>query len=819
VRSRFSLVATLFLVSGATGLLYEVAFSKLLAYVFGATAYAVSTVLAAFMGGLALGAHFGGRRAGGVGRPLMAYGVLEIAVGVACAVSPWALGGLTAAYVALARAAPGSLALLTVGRAALTAAVVVVPTTAMGATLPLLSRVLASDLRDDAHPDESGRRLAGLYAINTAGGAAGALASAYAILPALGVRGTMRAAALANVVIGAVAFFAGKKPWSPAAGFEQGGGEAGRKIPRNLPASPPCESLRGAPATGAEEATPAHHEDRLFTALAFASGFLVFAAEVVETHLLALLIGNSAYAFGLMLAVFLVCLAAGAARAPAFAQRHGASALSRGLVLSALGVAVTLPLWAYLPSIFAFAGKHVASWAGREACRAGAALAVLVLPTLWMGSTFPLLLRRVASRPDVASRVGRLTVANTLGTIAGSLATGYLVLPLLGSQRSLAAVAAAFAVASVAAATAPGLLVRDFRRAVWIGAAAGALAFVLPRWDMARLTSGANVYFTLGPRPDTLEMVREDVHGGVTTVARRGEVTTLYTNGKFQGDDGAEMSAQRRFAHFPSLFVAREERALVVGLGTGTTLGTIASYPYRRIDVAEISPSIVEASRAFFAGPSLGALDDPRVHLSLNDGRNLLLIATEPYDLVTIELTSVWFAGAASLYSREFYELTRDRMTPEGVLQQWVQLHHIRRRELAAIVRTLRGVFPEVALFVGGTQGILVASRRPLVASAARLARLEERPELRATLGGRHLPDLLDELLSSGPELDRFVAESAAEDEKAGEDAPVSTDDNLYLEYATPKGNVLNYDASLRECLTMLEAYRTPLVRRRHLGP
>src|SRR3954471_1758884 len=181
VRSRFSLVATLFLVSGATGLLYEVAFSKLLAYVFGATAYAVSTVLSAFMAGLALGAHFGGKNAARARRPLMAYGALEMVVGAVCALSPAALAWLTQTYVGLARSAPGSMATLTLGRAVLTGLVVVVPTVAMGATLPLLSRVVAG-VREG--PD-SARRLAGLYAINTAGGAAGALASAYVILPPL----------------------------------------------------------------------------------------------------------------------------------------------------------------------------------------------------------------------------------------------------------------------------------------------------------------------------------------------------------------------------------------------------------------------------------------------------------------------------------------------------------------------------------------------------------------------------------------------------------------------------------------------------------
>jgi spermidine synthase len=791
VSRRFPLVAALFLVSGATGLLYEVAFSKLLAYVFGATAYAVSTVLAAFMGGLALGAHFGGRNAARVVRPLMVYGVLEVVVGAVCVASPAALSWLTLAYVALARSAPGSLPTITAARAVLTALVVVVPTVAMGATLPLLARVVAGARGGD--PGASGRRLAGLYAINTAGGAAGALASAYFILPALGIHGTMRAAALANVIIGMIAFL------------------AGRAAPPEALVEPPTST----PVVAAEQAAhpPAEippAEDRLFLALALASGSLVFAAEVIETHLLALLIGNSAYAFGLMLAVFLVCLAVGAARAPAFARRHGASALSRGLRITALSIAVTLPLWAELPRVFTFAGKHIASFGGRELCRAVAALGILVLPTFWMGSTFPLLLERIAARPDVAAKVGRLTMVNTLGTIAGSILTGYFILPELGSQGALAAVAAAFAVASLASARAAPLAPSE-RTHAWITAAVVALTLFMPRWDMARLTSGANVYFAAGPPPDRIDFVREDVHGGVTTVTRRGSLTTLYTNGKFQGDDGPEMPAQRRFAHFPSLFVDREERALVIGLGTGTTLGTIATYPWRRINVAEISPSIVEASRRFFAGPSLFALDDPRVSLELNDGRNLLLVAAEPYDLITIELTSVWFAGAASLYSHEFYELCRSRLSEGGVLQQWVQLHHIRRRELATIIRTLRGVFPHVALFVGGAQGILVARSLPLVASQARLDALEQRPALRDTLNGQRLKDLVREIVASGEELDRFVAET--------DGAITSTDDNLYLEYATPKGNVLNYDASLAETLALLERYRSPDVERRHLGP
>ncbi|MBK9264919.1 MAG: fused MFS/spermidine synthase [Polyangiaceae bacterium] len=785
VRPRFSLVVLLFLVSGSTGLLYEVAFGKLLGYVFGATAYAISTVLASFMGGLALGAHIGGKHASKLGKPLAAYGVLEIIVGIVCAVSPVALEALTRVYVSLAQNAPDSLATITALRAAMAVGIVIVPTVAMGATLPILSRVVAGERESGSE-----RRLSILYAINTAGGALGALTSAYAVLPALGVRGTIWAAAITNIVIGTIALIVGKRSSSAAH------------------ASLEVKPSKDEPVV----VTNAPDREGTMLAFAFASGFVVFAAEVVETHLLALLIGNSAYAFGLMLAVFLVCLAVGAARSHAFAARHGDRAMALGLGAAALSLALTMPLWAELPRLFLFAGKHVHSWAGREIVRAIAALAILVVPTVFLGTTFPLLLSRVAARHDVAVRVGRLTVANTIGTIFGSILTGYFVLPLLGSQGTLVAVTALLAIAAVAAyrvfADKPITEPRGFA----LPAVATVIVIVAPTWNMARMTNGANVYFTAGPPPDSIDAMWEDVHGGVTSVARKGDVLTLYTNGKFQGDNGPEMPAQRRFAHFPSMFVKNEDRVLVIGLGTGTTLGTITAYPWKRIEVAEISPSIVDASRKFFAGPARNSLADPRVVLAHQDGRNHLLVSPGNYDLVTMELTSVWFAGASSLYSHEFYELVRARLAKGGILQQWVQLHHIRRRELTAIVRTLRGVFPHVALFVGGAQGILVAGMEPLVASRERLERLSTEPGIRETLNGAPMLSLFDELVASEEDLDRFISETP--------DKPfVSTDDNLFLEYATPKGNVLDYHQSLRETIDMLMVYKTKDAIARHVGP
>jgi spermidine synthase len=812
LRSRLSLTYGLFLVSGATGLLYEVAFSKVLATIFGATAYAISTVLSAFMAGLALGAFLGGRIAHRLRRPLAGYGVAEIGVGLLALLTPFAFDALESAYVSLASS---SLLVTTIVRGALTFGVILVPTTCMGATLPILSRTARS---------QGEGVLPQLYAINTLGGALGSLLSAYLVLPWLGIRGTMHATAVLNVSIGLVAIFAGRRE------LLHDHHDATVAVPTEPVATKAPETE--APAAGEEPPSPADSASLAPALLlfAFASGFLVFATEVVETHLLALLIGNSAYAFGLMLAVFLLCLGFGAARASWLVQqREGSPSLTtaglpRGLGLSALLLALTIPLWDQLPHFFSFAGKLTDDWTARELCRGLAAFAILVLPTIFMGTSFPVLLSAVARRRTVARDVAKLTIANTSGTILGSIVTGYVVLPLLGSQRSLQAIALVFGVLGLAALS-PKVLGRGApeapvaeqpgrRRTLGLTAVAMLVTLVLPPWDLARLTNGANVYFTHGPPPDDILFVREDVHGGVTTVVRRGEIVTMYTNGKFQGDDGPEMAAQRHFAHFPALFLPREERALVIGLGTGVTLGTVAAYPFERIDLAEISPAIVDAARTFYAGPARHSLDDPRVSLHLNDGRNVLLLEQGQFDLITIELTSVWFAGASNLYSVEFYELCKSRLSEGGVLQQWVQLHHIRPRELATIVRTLRRSFAHVALFEGGSQGILVASQTPLVASRARLDRLGSRAEVTDTLDGAKLESLLNELLLSDAELDALVADIAA-----SEGGPIlSTDDNLFLEYATPKGNVLEYKRSLEDTLALLERYRTPNVRARHLA-
>jgi spermidine synthase len=372
---RVSLIAVLFVVSGAAGLVDQVCFSKYLSYVVGSTAHAVSAVLAAFMAGMALGARVGGRYAHKIERPLFAYGLLELVVGATVALTPFAFSLLPDVYLWLIQRAPGSPLVIALVRWLLAVLFVIVPTTAMGATLPLLSRLTEGE--SDASLRE--RALGVLYASNTLGGAVGSLASVYLLLPALGLSSTTLAAAMASVAVGVVAIAIGRAQTTAVVPTPE---------PLQLPAE---QKLVQTPFA--------------LALVAFMSGALVFASEVVFVHLLVLLVGTSAYAFGVILSIFLACLFLGAALAPRVYRRYRIVALPGGLLFAALALALTLPLWPRIPELFPRLGPYVTSFEGRELVRGLAAFTALVLPVTLMGLSFPLLLQTVASRrSSVGSR-------------------------------------------------------------------------------------------------------------------------------------------------------------------------------------------------------------------------------------------------------------------------------------------------------------------------------------------------------------------------------------------------------------------------------
>jgi spermidine synthase len=818
----FTVVTVLFCLSGASSLIFETVFTRLLTYTFGNTAHAVSTVLAAFLGGLALGSYVLGKSRKGRSNSLRLYAALELLVGLYGLLVPVLFRATTQVYVGIyEHFHPGGTA-LGLARFALAALFVSLPAFLMGGTLPVQAGLVARSGFGSA------AKVNALYAWNTLGAALGTLAATYALIPTLGVRGTIATACAANFAIAAGAMLLARS------GTRQ-----------RHPEDPSAGGL-----------VPAQSQ-ALLLLFALLTGALALAYEVIWTHLQAFTIGSTVYSFGIMLFTVLCGLAAGAQLVARYLPRREQWPLAFAASHAALGVVVfvMLPAWGWLPMAFERGPKAIllAGVAGLIVMRlawarlgprvpttgvvrrgwhqrvfaallfaaifsAGVALTrsqsapfvftelarflcafyMIFPPALLVGISFPLLLGLAAGAraEGVSANVGRVYAANTAGTILGSLAAGFLLLPRLGSQAALRSLATFNVALAVAAALA--LTRMTSRRRLAFATTAVLLVTIgwigVPDWNPKRLLRGSYIYFAPAQLIDRVLFSREDVQGGITSVIQVGRTQTLLSNAKFQGNDAAEIGSQSRFGLVPALFTRRMDKALVIGLGTGHTLKTVALFPFNTIDVAELSPAIVHAARLWFTDVNGGVLDrDPRVRVHVTDGRNFLLLSPDSYDLITIEITSIWINGEADLYNREFYELCRRRLGPAGVLQQWVQLHHMRRQDLLTIFNTAGKVFPHLAFFVGPNQGLLVGSASPLGFDYDHLATLENRPGVGDELRQVGLPSLLS-LLGEMELYDGSLRQALAYLPNHGQQY-VSTDFHPYLEYQTPKGNVLAYDA------------------------
>lgn len=779
-----AVVALLFFLSGFAGLVYEVVFAKQLAITFGSTAVASTTVLATYMGGMALGAWLGGRLAPRRTDPLRAYALCELGVGLACAFSPLTFAAVRSAYVAIASGTDPSAPHLVALQVALGGAALLPPTVLMGLTLPLLTRHL------EARDPSLGRAVGLLYGANTLGAAAGALLTGYVVLPALGVLKTTLAAVCANFAV------AGTGIWL------QG---------RALPVPPPCKDSGP---TGPDEAVPAadRHAGIAGIVVLTAGGAVTMALETVYIHLLAVVAGTSAYAFSLMLFAFLIGLGLGAAAARRLLRRPERATVL--LAVAQAGIAATVLagvfLWDRIPAYFGqFASYGLARGFGeREFVRGLVCCLAMIPPALFIGASYPAAMECVG-RANPGARVaalGRAAALNTVGNIAGALAGGFLLVPALGSLTSLhllAAVAAGLSL--VAISTAGG---RRLKAAIPLAAVAILFAVQPGSFDYTRLASGTNVYFSAQGYGTVIDHA-ESLDGGLTTVAessRGSRVLTLLTNGKFQGDDSPEMGAQAGFALVPLLHTDRRGPALNIGFGTGVTARVIHAAGFAPVDVVDLSADILAMADRYFSRANDRVLHRPEVRTFVTDGRNFLLLGEDRYDLISIELTSIWFAGAASLYNREFYRLVKDRLEPGGVLQQWIQLHRLSTRDIASVIATLRSEFRQVWLYFIATQGVLIACDADCPPSADAAARLGSEEGVRSLLplvGG--VEGLRSGLLLSPVDVDRFLAAT-------GEplDDLLSTDDNLYLEYSTPRGNIREWWPSLQENLAALRAFRSP---------
>jgi spermidine synthase len=748
-----------FFLSGATGLVYQVLWSRSLARFFGSTTEAVCVVLAAFMAGLGLGAFWLGRRADRVASPLALYGKLEIGIGLyALAVGPLvklagALYGSIGGSLSPAAAIPLKLVL--------SALVLAPPCALMGATLPALLRAVSPS-------PESARRAVGLlYGLNLLGALVGCLATGLFLLEAAGIFRTTLGAALVNVLVGAGALALARK--------DAGGAEV------------------EAPASAADAAdTPLI---RYAFAGLFVSGATTLGMEVVFTRVLGLVFGVSSYAFALTLAVFLLGLGLGALFERRLARRAGpldyagvaiaVAAAGAGALLAMPGVPRAVLYLRQIPGL--------GFW--QVLLAKGFLALVLLLPLAALaGLSVPLLLGLFTDDLGrLGGRVGAAYLVNTAGTVAGSLATGFLLVPSFGTEGALRALLLLSAATGLAGVLlfAPRAGVRAFGAACALGA--GALALAAPRWsplvflnsdtayEPAVATSRAEIEQTLRSYPnEVLSFVEgRDATIGVTQTPN---VRSLVVNGHADGSDYQDMSTEVMLGVVPLVVHPNPRSVLVIGFGTGVTARSAVRVPeVASVDVLEIERAVLDAA-PLFAHVNGGVDKDPKVHLVRDDARAYLAAAPKKWDVVISEPSNPWRAGVASLYTEEFFRDVRRALAPGGVFAQWMHLYGIDDATLRIVFKTISTAFPEVEVFwLDEGNVVILASETAPAFDAARVTRLLDgefaddrrrwaRLGTTAELYGRHL-------LGTN-EVRAYVKP----------DDPVHTDDRPVLELRAPRG-------------------------------
>lgn len=759
-RTNFRVILLCFFLSGLAGLIYEVAWTKALGLVFGHTVYAIATVLAAFMAGLAAGSIYLGRWGGRHRRQLALYGWIELLVAATGAFSLFGLSAVGALYVATYHLVAGSMPVLESLRFIASILVLFLPTFLMGGTLP----ILASGVTRNS--SEMGAQLGRLYGVNTAGAVLGALAAGFLLLPLLGLRLTVGVAVLANLVAGALAL----------------------RLASSSEVQTPEESPIASPTIAKK--VPA------FLLIAFGLvGATAMAYEISWTRLLATTLGSSTFAFTIMLATFLAGIALGSWLFEIWVSRgKEISVATFGVTQIFIGLAAVafLLLFSRLPAI---------SWGLVTVMHknfGGLLLTQFVVSGLAMfpaavvfGFNFPAVILLIAGRqqrtPSYAAYIGRAIAANTFGAIVGSVLAGFWLAPRLGSFRLVAMTAALNLVLAVwlFAQSKPrrGLALAASAVLATLVAAAGWTGFLydplLANFSVTNHPEGYPAHVSAEEIARTVDLLYTEEGLNATIAVTQSENNlALRTNGKTDAST-RDQTSQLLLGHLGLLFNKSPRKVLVIGFGGGMTVSAVARYPdVQQIDCVEIEPAVLHAS-PYLAPLNRGVLSDPRLHLITDDARNFLFTTSNQYDVIISEPSNPWIAGIAALFTDEFYRQVRSRLAPGGVLVQWVQAYAMFPRDVKMILATLSPHFPQVSVWRGSAGDfLLLAQADPGPLLLDRLRQFWALPQLQedyATFGLEHPEGLLAYHMLDDADLRRLIVNT-----------PANTDDLTRLEYRAP---------------------------------
>ena len=772
------LVLGLFFCSGLTALVYEVIWSKYLSQMFGSTIYAQTVVLAAFMGGLAIGNRVFGSWSGRVQQPVRAYGYLEIIIGIYAFSFPTLDRLADRVFVAVGTGIAQHTVLLLALKGTLSVLLLLGPTILMGGTLPLLATWLQYFSRD------AGRYSARFYSVNSLGAVAGAGLAGFWLVQNLGLISALQMTALVNVMVGAAAML----------------------LSRQFQKQPYQDG--SSPGTGPEVTLPGTL--RWAGAIVALTGAVSMGLEVLASRSLAMIFGSSLQSFAVVLMAFILGIGLGSAWIASPRRREYSSEKTIVLLLCLAAAWVTLLVfnierWVDVYRIARTGlGRTSVGYVYHELLSAGIALVIFGLPAAGIGAVLPLMVRAISrGGAPLGLKVGILLTWNTLGAVAGTLLSGFVLMPVAGLRNAFGVLALALALAAM-------VLAWRCQWRIGTGAATGVIAFVISLFVFGDegwryvISAGAFRSRELEFAPNLMSLRKQHIKilfyedGPDATVSVEEDdgfgspsERVLRINGKPDASTRSDMSTQLLLAHLPMLARPGAKDVFVFGLGSGISAGALLAYPVEQITVAENCEPVIHACRCF-TNWNHGVLADAHVYLWHEDARTVLKLNPRFYDVIVAEPSNPWTVGVGSVFSREFYKIAAGRLKSGGIMAQWFHVYEMHDGIVRLVLRTFNSVFPYVEIWdSGGGDIIMLGSLQPWQTS----------PEVfRQSFGYNGVKSDLASIGIQSPEalLARQLASQRTASAVAG-DGSVQSDLFPVLEYAAPRAFYIGVKAKVFE--------------------
>lgn len=759
------LVLLLFLISGATGLIYEITWMRSLGAVFGNTVFASSTVLTAFMLGLALGSYVLGRVADRLRNPLKLYALLELAIGAYAATFPFLLQVVDRFYLWFYQTADPSFTVMNLVRFTASVGILLLPTALMGGTLPILSVLWTELCQKDQADTRTGRSVGFLYAVNTLGAVIGAFLTGYFLIRLLGVNRTIYVTAAINGAIGVTGWAISR-----------------RHTRRQVVSSSPSRQAKGRQQTK-ESSTEGTRKTRIAVLGAvFLAGFCALALEVLWTRVLVFVLETSAYAFTCMLTCFVFGLALGSLIAShVLVPRIKNPLFALGVIEFLLGLAVTASIYVLglLWSIDLFIIERLpmgVSLLPDMTVHFLDTLTVVFIPTLLMGMVFPVAIEACnATYQNVGRRVGQVYAWNTVGCVLGSFAAGFILIPLLGLRDSFLGVIAILLL------LAAGLIGISGKRSLrWALSATGIAVVVLlvnalaiPR-DVFLRTMNTYHY------PSEIVYMHDDATGTVT-------VHDLPDGDRLIVVDGVDVAGmnlmlrttQKLQAYAPLLVHENPQDVVQIGYGSGETCGIGLDFGVAHYTIVDVCPGIFTAGQ-FFDEINRGSYAHPKLRKVIMDGKNFIKLTPEKFDIIMNDSTYPGTTGSSALYTYDHFLACRNRLKPGGVLSCWVPLD-LRPEDFRIIVRSFQAAMPHSSLWMVNNclnkHAVFIGTVEPTQLDFQRIQNLLTRPGIAADLeeiSVHSAYDFIDCMSVDPPGM-----------KKLGGTGPLHTDNQPHLEYGT----------------------------------